>query len=236
MFSNKATTSALYKALSTEFGDDRMLVGEVKKAEKDIVKAFGIKSYPTLVVLSPTEGIVQYTGKMKREPLYEFIGQYALPKSQTTQKPATGEEAAEKEKKKKESKANVQEIQTTKDFEEQCLKSGKICAVAIVTDDDRQETVSMLKEFNESSDLFRFSWLKDSKASSIVEKLDIVADYPTMFILHPSKHLYRPYVGAWDAIAIKQWLDQIASGRVQAWPFEGDLQVHESVEQPHDEL
>lgn len=233
LFSNKATTSALYKALSTEFGDDRMLVGEVKKAEKDIVKAFGIKSYPTLLILTPTDGVVQYTGKMKREPLYEFLEQYALPVSQAKQ---TSKAEASSEKKEK-SKQGIQEIKTTKDFEDHCLKSGKICAIAIVNDDSREETVSMLKEFNKSSDLFQFSWLKDKKASSIAKKLDLVADYPTMFILHPSKHLYRPYVGAWDAKSIKQWLDQIASGRVQAWPYEADLEIQEeSEEQLHDEL
>lgn len=80
LFTDKATTAPLYKALSVDFGDERLLFGEVKKAEKDVVSQFGVTKYPTLFVISPEAGLVPYTGKIKHEPLYQFLEQYALQK------------------------------------------------------------------------------------------------------------------------------------------------------------
>lgn len=77
LFTDKPTTTPLYKALSVEF-KDRMLVGEVKQSEKNIVSEFNIQSFPTLVVISPEYGTVQFEGKLKRDTLKSFLEKYAL--------------------------------------------------------------------------------------------------------------------------------------------------------------
>ncbi|CAO3673653.1 unnamed protein product [Rhizopus microsporus] len=77
LFTDKPTTTPLYKALSVEF-KDRMLVGEVKQSEKNIVSEFNIQSFPTLVVISPEHGTVQFEGKLKRDTLKSFLEKYAL--------------------------------------------------------------------------------------------------------------------------------------------------------------
>ena len=59
-----------------------MLVGEVKKSEKELVKEYGITSFPTLFVSSPAAGHVEYKGKLKYEPLSAFLNEYALPAKQ----------------------------------------------------------------------------------------------------------------------------------------------------------
>jgi protein disulfide-isomerase A6 len=94
LFTNKPTTTPLYKALSVDF-KDRMLVGEVKESERNIVAEFGIRSFPTLVVLSPEHGSIQFEGALKREALKSFMEQYALKK---------GEKKTERVKEKKEKK------------------------------------------------------------------------------------------------------------------------------------
>lgn len=55
-----------------------MLVGEVKQSEKNIVSEFNIQSFPTLVVISPEHGTVQFEGKLKRDTLKSFLEKYAL--------------------------------------------------------------------------------------------------------------------------------------------------------------
>ncbi|KAI9491047.1 hypothetical protein BDB00DRAFT_834980 [Zychaea mexicana] len=241
LFTDKAATSPLYKALSVEFGGSgRMLVGEVKKAEKDLVTEYGVSSFPTLFVASPTAGHVAYQGKLKHEPLAAFLNEHALPAKQkkTSSKKAKATEP-EVPPAPKEEKPIVAEITSDSQLQESCLASGKICVVAVVTEDDKKETEEMLNKLNDDnkSQLFRYSFISDpSKASNIVEKLDLAADYPTLFLVHPAKQLYRPYIGAWEEKAVSQWLNQIATGRIQAWPFEGKLSIKQDTGRVRDEL
>lgn len=66
-----------------------MLLGEVKKSEKALIKQFGINKFPTLFISSPTDGHVAYEGKIERAGLIELMDRSALPakeKSSTPQK------------------------------------------------------------------------------------------------------------------------------------------------------
>lgn len=79
-----------------------MLVGEVKKYEKDLVSQFGIQSFPTLYVISPEHGHVLYDGKLKREPLTEFLETYALKATKSKGKQAKKETKEDTKAEKKE--------------------------------------------------------------------------------------------------------------------------------------
>lgn len=85
LFTDKPTTTPLYKALSVDFAD-RMLFGEVKKSVKEAVEAFGISKYPTLVVLTPDSGAIEYSGKLKKDALEDFLKQHALPAPEKSKK------------------------------------------------------------------------------------------------------------------------------------------------------
>lgn len=56
-----------------------MAVGEVKHTEKSIVAEYDIQSFPTLLVISPEDGIVKFDGKLNRDSLKTFLTKYALP-------------------------------------------------------------------------------------------------------------------------------------------------------------
>lgn len=56
-----------------------MLVGEVKSAERNIVGEFDIKSFPTLLVISPEHGPIKFEGKLNHDNLKSFMNKYALP-------------------------------------------------------------------------------------------------------------------------------------------------------------
>ncbi|KAL0088345.1 hypothetical protein J3Q64DRAFT_1725209 [Phycomyces blakesleeanus] len=243
LFTDKSATTPLYKALSADFAN-RMLMGEVKKSEKDVMEIFGVQSFPTLVVITPENGSIKYDGKLKHEALHNFLSKYALAAEPTQKKPQEKEKEKEKEKPaKKETQApaplpTVEEIVSDEVLGKHCLDTGNICVIAIVQE-DKDETLAMFKALNEASSnppLFRFGWMTDLKATQIMDKLDLVHDFPTLFILHPGKKLYRPYIGAWDQEKIKRWLGDISSGKVSAWPYKGALTISNSDKQWRDEL
>ncbi|KAI9025105.1 hypothetical protein CLU79DRAFT_746284 [Phycomyces nitens] len=221
LFTDKSATTPLYKALSADFAG-RMLMGEVKKSEKDVMEIFGVQSFPTLVVITPENGSIKYDGKLKHEALHEFLNEHALA-AEPTKKP---------QEKKTAEKApaplpTVEEFVSDEVLGKHCLDTGNICVIAILQE-DKDETLAMFKALNEANSnppLFRFGWISDSKAAQIMDKLDLVHDFPTLFILHPGKKLYRPYIGAWDQAKIKKWLGDISSGKVSAWPYQGVLSI-----------
>ena len=77
LFSDKGTTSALMKALSTEFLGT-LHMAQVREKEKNAISTFGISKFPTLVVLpgGTTEPAV-YEGELAKAPMTKFLGQYA---------------------------------------------------------------------------------------------------------------------------------------------------------------
>ncbi|ORZ10554.1 hypothetical protein BCR42DRAFT_494567 [Absidia repens] len=231
LFTDKPTTTPLYKALSVDFGNGRLLMGEVKKAEKKVLDIFGINKFPTLLVLKPGEDNQPsvYDGKLKYQPLYDHLSTFAL---ESTNSQQNGKTESKKEKTAPAAepyvKPTVEELGTNETLQKQCATSGNtICAIAIVTPEEKDESITLLNEINDqnTNPLFRFGWMTNDKAADIIKQLDLVEDYPGLFILHASKQMFRPYIGAWDNKSITRWLGQIASGRVQAFTYSGDLKV-----------
>ena len=95
LFTDKANTTPLYKALSVDF-KDRMSAGEVKHTEKSILSEYDVQSFPTLLVVSPKDGIVKFDGKLKRDSLKSFLEKYALPPIDKNKKYAEQEKANKK--------------------------------------------------------------------------------------------------------------------------------------------
>lgn len=56
-----------------------MAVGEVKHSEKNIVAEYGVESFPTLLIITPDQGVVKFEGKLNRDSLKKFMEEYALP-------------------------------------------------------------------------------------------------------------------------------------------------------------
>jgi protein disulfide-isomerase A6 len=61
LFTNKEKTTHLYKALSVEF-HNRLLLGEVRQKESQIIERFNIKKFPTLIAIDKqTDEPTEYT-------------------------------------------------------------------------------------------------------------------------------------------------------------------------------
>lgn len=66
LFTDKKSTPVIYKALSKRFLD-KLVFGEVRASDKDLLANFGISEFPSLVVLTDTHGhaTVKYIGDNK---------------------------------------------------------------------------------------------------------------------------------------------------------------------------
>ncbi|CAO0803515.1 unnamed protein product [Mucor circinelloides] len=239
LFTNKPTTTPLYKALSVDF-KNRMLTGEVKQSERNIVSEYGVESFPTLLIVSPEHGTVKFEGKLNRENLKAFMEKYALPSDKKSPPSPPPKKAAETPKKKAK---EVIAYNTDKILEEKCLKltGNSVCVIAITGDEDKQETLdtlNALKDKVSSSQQnldFEYGWIHGDQSKDILNTLQLSEDYPSIFILHPSKNLFRNYVGSWSEENLVKWLNQIGSGRVQAWSYNGALKLSEAPSS-HDDI
>ncbi|CAM0136133.1 hypothetical protein VKS41_005474 [Umbelopsis sp. WA50703] len=261
LFTDKPTTTPLYKALSVDFVD-RMLFGEVKKSVKEAVESFGISNFPTLVVLTPDSGAVEYSGKLKKNALEEFLNQHALPASEKSKEKNKSKVKKEKSKKREDDTFSESEtaafdpkvanLNTDKDLDEQCLSKSGICVIAVlpaVDPEDEQspkeqaDALHILEEVkrldhenNGNLSPFLFQWVDANIGKSIVNKFDMSQDYPTLVVVKPTKKVYRPFVGAWNENSIKTWLDIVAAGRFAVWDYKGDLKLSPMEKSPRDEL
>ncbi|KAI8884984.1 thioredoxin-domain-containing protein [Backusella circina FSU 941] len=224
LFTNKPSTTPLYKALSVDF-KDRLLVGEVKQSEKSILAEYNVDTFPTLLVIHPEQGVIKFEGKLKRDSLKEFMEKYALPG--TKQKQSSG--SSEKKTEKKE----VVEIKTDANLSKQCQKTGNsVCVIGLTGDDDKQETVDVLNELLKGGnpDTFEYGWIHAERSSDIIKKLQLVEDYPALIVVNMEKKLYRPYVGSFESKNINNWLKR----NYPDWSFTGDLKLSDRI--AHDEL
>lgn len=74
---------------------------------------------------------------------------------------------------------------------------------------------------------FQYGWIHADQANDVINTLQLSQDFPSIFFIHPSKHLFNNYVGSWSEKNLKQWLEQVGSGRIRAWNYQGDLKINE---------
>ncbi|KAI9727954.1 MAG: hypothetical protein M1828_005359 [Chrysothrix sp. TS-e1954] len=73
-----ASPPPLVKALSTDFLD-LIEIGWAKQGDKDVVEAYDIKTFPSVIMFPGKEERVPYTGSMKKEAIAEFLSKWAAP-------------------------------------------------------------------------------------------------------------------------------------------------------------
>lgn len=68
LFTSKTSTPPLLRALSKEY-NDKLDFGEIKDSETELVSAFNVTVYPTLLVVTDTETFenVKYEGEYKKD-------------------------------------------------------------------------------------------------------------------------------------------------------------------------
>jgi protein disulfide-isomerase A6 len=67
LFTDKKTTPAQFKALSKKYLN-KLVMGEIRNSEVDLVKKYGVTSFPAVVALTDVDNLAncdKYTGELK---------------------------------------------------------------------------------------------------------------------------------------------------------------------------
>jgi curved DNA-binding protein CbpA len=78
LFTSRKSTPPLFKALSKHF-KGKLSFGEIRPSERELVDQFGVKNFPTVMVLSEPEAYkgITYDGPLNRDSLEKFLNQFA---------------------------------------------------------------------------------------------------------------------------------------------------------------
>lgn len=88
LFTEKGTTSALIRALAIDFLG-AVDVAQMRNKETVSVEKFGVSEFPALVVIPGAGAEHQlYQGELKKQPITEFLSQFATPNPDATGQPA----------------------------------------------------------------------------------------------------------------------------------------------------
>ena len=83
IFTDKKSTPALFKSLSKKYLD-KLVFGEIRSSETELLTKFGVDSFPTLLALSDTDGLEtsKFEGEMKVDQVQKFLSAfvYSAPK------------------------------------------------------------------------------------------------------------------------------------------------------------
>lgn len=100
LFTDKGATSALIRALAIDFLG-AMDVAQVRDNESASMEKFGVSEFPTLVVIPGGDAEHQlYEGELKKQPINEFLSQFATPNPDATGKAASSTSSKSKPKSK----------------------------------------------------------------------------------------------------------------------------------------
>lgn len=78
LFTSKSATPSMYKGLSKYF-INKLIFGEIKQTEEELIKLFKIKNFPTLMVILDEEKnkYDQYRGKITYEDVKKYLEKYS---------------------------------------------------------------------------------------------------------------------------------------------------------------
>jgi len=78
LFTDKKSTPTVFKALSKKH-IDRLNFGEVKQSETELLKAFGVTTFPTIIALTEPEDYKgeKYEGDLGVDQLSKWVSTYA---------------------------------------------------------------------------------------------------------------------------------------------------------------
>ena len=195
LFSEKGTTGALIKVLSTEFLDS-INFAQIRNKETVAVEMFGVSEFPSLLVLpGGSQQPVKYEGAFSKTSMKQFLAQYASPKSDSAppkQKPLT-----EKPKKGKDNvKANPEETKT-EEVEPEEIKMEEVILEEVKLDEAKpdeaqpEETqAEELKPTETQSEPLKSTL--DSSSVPSAEASEAAADATTIILEDPSSPTESP--------------------------------------------
>jgi len=224
LFSDKPTTTTLYKGLSVEF-KDRLVLTEVKKSDKDLVAKYKVTSFPTLLVLKSADAEpVIYEGKLNADALLTFLRPFAPAKStggSSSPSPPPQETGP--------TKAEIHRVNSQADLEKVCLSQNVACVITAVDETNSEPgevsaqvaTMLAVAEKNNLFKRFAFVVVDGFKQSGLQKHFNLYSGFPAVVVYHPKKKVSANYIGAFDVEHIKEHLEDVLVGKKRLYPDNG---------------
>jgi len=224
LFSNKDKVPTILKALSSETVFRRSVkFGFCKQAEDTIVKRFGIKKFPTFLMLrgGKLEQKEQYKGEMNFREIYTWVNLYS--ESGMGDKVHTKGSAEEQEVTLEEAKPwLVQEVPelTAASQADICFKGEGLCVIYLrngaLSDDDTSLLKGMKSKFTSQLEgrgtTFKWMWI-DLSVETGFKELFGVEEFPGAVVFNPHKRLrFTKLEGQATATGIQSLIDKILGG------------------------
>ncbi|RUS28945.1 hypothetical protein BC938DRAFT_481246 [Jimgerdemannia flammicorona] len=189
--------------------------GEVRNMNLAVVDQFGVKGFPTVVVIpAGAEGAVCDSKMNNLDRLKHF------PKSSITVDQTIAEIASQSA---THDPLPIYPWSVHPDDPPNLVPGDPLTAVAHAT------TFSLLaslkrRVFDLGPGQSSFRLLIDaSRVDKIINKFDIPADFPALVVMRLGKKMYRPFIGACEEQDVQKWLEDIMGGRIGSWKFEGEI-------------
>ncbi|KAI1315490.1 protein disulfide isomerase (PDI) protein [Mortierella claussenii] len=247
LFTKKLASSNMYKGLATEM-IDRMIVAEMRVPSDEVLKQYNIKDLPALVVFPKgSQEPVIYSGELKRDPISEFLNQYAEPAKNSGSN--SSKRSSSQEAKSEPSPVTVVEfdpqvhqIKDQAQFKNECLSKPRgSCVIAfLIIEPEFPESVQMHEEnlellrkvkktAHDTSRPLHVVWMDalDERVTEFKDKFQVSSDIPGLLLLNPSKKAFAPFVGQFDVHGIQEWLSDTTIGRAKVFPYIFDVELPE---------
>jgi len=239
LFTEKSTTTPLYKALAIDF-KDRLKFGEVQKSEDALVKRFNVKKFPQLLVIKDaTSSPVVFDGKLSHDALFTFLEPHASKLQNQQQQQQQQSKKSQTKVETEVLKPEIHAIKTQKDFEEKCTNKSGICLIAILDPlDEVTPHAERLQVLQKITDKYykrlRAMWINGPKQFQLSESLSgLAGGFPQTLILNPGKLRYTPHLGSFDFEALDEFLSTVLNGSKRNIPIQKlPILVEEQPDEP----
>ncbi|KAF9345884.1 protein disulfide isomerase (PDI) protein [Mortierella sp. AD094] len=243
LFTKKLTSSSMYKGLATDM-KDRMIVAEMRTPSDEVLKKFNVQSAPALVVFPKgSQEPINFSGDLKRDPISEFLNQYAEPAKnggRNSEPIATPAPIVKFDPK-------IDHIVDQAQLTKECLdKSQDTCVIAFLVVEPEfdesvqahEENLELLRKVKKAAydagKPLHVMWMDalDKRVVDFMNQFQISSDIPGLLLVKPGRKAFAPFMGQFDFQGIQEWLAGLSTGRTRAFVYNFDVQLAESKSEP----
>jgi protein disulfide-isomerase A6 len=241
LFSKKAASSSLYRALSLDFRG-RLELAQANLQQSSVYDVQSAQLPVVLVIPAQGGASVRYDGSIDHASLYAFLDQHALPRrrhqSNTNSHTGEGEQGSTTSSPPAPPLTpEAPQLHDQAAFEAQCSgHSTGVCVIGVMdgrgsAPEDQQRYLDTMQALSEEyTKFFRFSWLDGSRFPGFCEQFGLTSGFPALVVYSPSKQLQTPYIGSFSQESISAFLTSVMRGKKRSFPV-ADLPTLVAVEE-----
>eukprot|EP01091_Cochliopodium_minus_P009187 TRINITY_DN219_c0_g1_i1.p1 TRINITY_DN219_c0_g1~~TRINITY_DN219_c0_g1_i1.p1 ORF type:complete len:406 (-),score=156.20 TRINITY_DN219_c0_g1_i1:29-1246(-) len=215
LFTEKKTTSDLYKGLSCHF-KGRLDLAEINSSQKDLVNKFNVKKFPTLIVYGGSAGTEGkfFEGKIGYRSLQKFLTPFAKAPQQPQQPPSSSESPSEPPP--PPNPKILHNVNSEEEFNTVCLSKKGLCVVAFMDSYEKERHQELLKQLEAVVEKqyknFHIIWIEGPPQEALYNAFKLGGGFPALAVYAPHKKRVVPYLGSFSEESISEFLDTVLRG------------------------